>query len=360
MEDTTMHIRMTRSRPWLVLVTLVALLALTVSAAPVGAVPDGEQQLFSDDFAGGFTGTNWFPFAAGPYVGDDGVVTTSANGLHVISRPNAAGKPAFVRTLGQEGAADNPAGLPGGIDHVKWLYYINRSNPATGQPGFAAPIDGRELVCAARVSGRSHGTAAHPFGQAVADPDDDLRLAAPAMNAIDFDTFMVFDFLLTNERVYAFYEHLPFGRDAHGDYAAFSYGIPVASRAPGDFHDLAIAYNKAAGTVRWLVDGKEVFRVARIGHRIERQYMVLDHGGADMTFSPNQLDCGMGMFTLLDGHGPTNRGLVRLSTAPGFYFNPAIGQPAVETFVDPRSAPSSRLYGQGAELRLQRYTVSYR
>ncbi len=154
------------------------------------------------------------------------------------------------------------------------------------------------------------------------------------MNTVDFDTFMVFDFFMTNKRIYAFYEHLPFAREVHGNYAAFSYAIPVATRQPGDFHKLAIAYHKSAGTVRWLVDGEEVFRVSRIGHRIDRGFMVLDHGGDDRDFSPNQLACGMGMFTLLDAHGPTNRGLVKLSTAPGFYYNPAVGAPTVETFVD--------------------------
>ena len=32
--------------------------------------------------------------------------------------------------------------------------------------------------------------------------------------------------------------------------------------------------------------------------------MLLDHGGDNTHFSPNQLDCGMGTFTLLDGHAP--------------------------------------------------------
>jgi len=80
-------------------------------------------------------------------------------------------------------------------------------------------------------------------------------------------------------------------------------------------------------------------------------------------FSPNQLDCGMGMFTLLDGHAPqgdvTGKGLVQLSSVPGFYFNPAVGAPTSETFVDPSSATSSRLWGEGAELSVRVATVGY-
>ncbi len=53
----------------------------------------------------------------------------------------------------------------------------------------------------------------------------------------------------------------------------------MAERGPDDLHALAIAYNKAAGTVRWLVDGEEGVRVSRLGHHIDRSLMVLDHGG---------------------------------------------------------------------------------
>ncbi len=78
-----------------------------------------------------------------------------------------------------------------------------------------------------------------------------------------------------------------------------------------------------------------------------------------MNFSPNQLDCGMGTFTLLDAHGPTGRGLARLSTAEGVRYNPAVAG-AAETFVDEGSAPGSRLFGQGAQLRVGGYSVFYR
>ena len=92
---------------------------------------------------------------------------------------------------------------------------------------------------------------------------------------------------------------------------------------------------------------------------VHRRFMLLDHGGTEESFSPNQLDCGMGMFTLLDGHGPQNEGLVQLSSTPGFYFNPALGEPTPETFVDTASAESSRLFGQGAALEVRNRSVGY-
>jgi hypothetical protein len=126
---------------------------------------------------------------------------------------------------------------------------------------------------------------------------------------------------------------------------------------------LKIAYNKAAGVVRWFVNNREVFRVTRIGRRIDRRYLTLDHGGEETDVSPNQLDGGMGTFTLLDGYRPSNQALVRLSNVAGFYYNVATGQvaaPGTRYFRDETSAPGSRLFGQGAELRVQAYAVSSR
>lgn len=313
-----------------------------------------------DDFQNGFTvnteEAKWFYFAAGPYVGNDGIVTTSTEGLRVVSSGinPTTGQPAFVRTLGQE---EVNGGLAGGLDHVKWLAYMNHLSSG-GYPGFDAPSTG-ELVCETWISGRSYGVGEHPFGDAVVNPNDDLRLGSIAMNTIDFDTFMVFDFFLTNRGIYAFYERLPFGRGTHGDYAAFSFQIPVGSRRPDDSHHLKIAYDKSAGTVRWLVNNKEVYRVSNIGYRIDRKFMTIDHGGREVAVSPNQLNCGMGMFTLLDGHKPSDRALVKLSTTPDFYFDPKQGEPIAQTFVDNASLDGNRLFGQGAELRITKYQVSY-
>ena len=202
------------------------------------------------------------------------------------------------------------------------------------------------------------GTAGHPFGDAIDDPEDDNRLAAVGMNVIDFESFMVFDFFVTNETIYAIYERLPFGRPVLGNYAAFTFSIPLTSTLPGEQHHLKVAYDKNAGTVRWIVDDIERYAVSAIGHHIDRSYMTLDHGGVEQTVAPNQLACGMGMFTLLDGHLPSGTGLVRLSSVDGFYFDPEVGEPTPETFLDDESLEQNRLFGQGAELSMTKYVIS--
>jgi hypothetical protein len=123
---------------------------------------------------------------------------------------------------------------------------------------------------------------------------------------------------------------------------------------------LEIAYDRLAGVVRWVIDNHEVFRIGSIGRRIDRRFMTLDHGGVEADLSLNQLDAGMGFVTLLDGFLPSRIGLVRLSNLPYFYFDPEAGEPNLLTFVDGSSAENIRLFGQGAELRVRRYTVSSR
>src|SRR3954462_5984230 len=100
--------------------------ALQRAVARAGVATADEYALMWDDFCGGFSvGTpdaRWFYFASEPFVGDDGIASTSrAGGLTVRARGTnpPTGEPAFTRTLGQEGAADNPSALPGGLDHVK-------------------------------------------------------------------------------------------------------------------------------------------------------------------------------------------------------------------------------------------------
>ena len=354
-----------------------ALAVVAVASSALHAEGNDGYRILWDDFKDGFAVSvapgpdiKWLYFAfpqtdGGLFVGDDGIATVSrtgpTKGLTVQSSGTNfdTGEPAFVKTVGLEGEADNP-GLPGGLDHVKWLVYMNHF-ASSGQPGFDA-VPGQELTYEARVGGQSFGTGANPFGDAVDNPDDDLRLGAVAMNAIDLETFMVFDFFLTNDSIYAFYERLPFGRPFLGNYASFSFQIPVASRRPGDTHRLRIAYDRSAGVVRWLIGDEEVFRVDRVGQLIDRQFMTLDHGGVEpeVPLELNQLWGGMGMFTLLDGDLPSDAALVRLSTETDFYFDPEVGQPTPQIFVDDSSMPGSRLFGQGAEIRVEKYIVSSR
>lgn len=348
---------------------IVAAAAAGLVSLPMGARADhdgdhGNAQAWRityDDFQGGFApgtpGSKWFYFSAGPFVGNDGIESTDRHGLHVVSKGTNpyTGEPAFTSTV----APDSQSGIPGGIDHVKWLVYTTHQ-ASSGYPGFDA-VPGRTIACESWIGGETYGTEFEPFGSAVDDPQDDLRLAAFAQNSIDFETFMVFDWFITNKHIYAFYERLPFGRGIQGnpaDYAAFSSYKAVAEYHPGEKHHLKTELDKSAGEVRWYVDGNLVMKIDHIGHRPPRDMMTLDHGGVEQDVSPRQLDCGMGTFTLLDAYRPTNIGLVELSDTPNMYFNPDVGQPTPEPFVDTESLQKNRIFGQGARIDVKRYAVS--
>ncbi|GAA3045381.1 hypothetical protein GCM10020229_65800 [Kitasatospora albolonga] len=335
-------------------------LAAAVPALPAGAVTGdrtaGPGHLeFRDTFQDGFKSegpdARWKLFATGDLPGGDGVPVTSARGLSVApgGRDPLTGKPAFTYSTGQE-----HTGGAGTADHVKWYAYAN-GTASSGYPGFDA-LPGRKLTCASRMAARTYGTERHPFGAAVTDPQSDLRLAAGAVSMVDFESLMVFDFFVTNSKLYAFYERLP---QPGRTYAAFSYAVPVADRSPGQKHDLAISYDRAAGTVSYRADGREVYRAANLGFRpADRSGLVLDLGGTEENVTPRQLSCGIAMFAILDGGSATGPGLVRLTDQPGTYYRPAVGAPTPQTFVDEQSLPASRLWGQGARLDVERVTVT--
>lgn len=324
-------------------------------------VPSDVQALWTDDFSAGFPGPDarWSYVGFGPHVADDGIVHTSARGLEVVSggvHP-VTGEPAFARTLAPEGV--NPHGLPGLLDHLKWFAFTDHE-AATGFPGFDA-VPGQVLSGSAWLSGRTYGTHGHPFGDAVADPDADLRLATVTFNAVDPETATVFNLFLTNTRIYAFYERLPTQRAGLGPYAAFSYAVPVAERSPDERHHLEIAYDRSAGLVRWLVDGREVFRVTDIGVPLDsRRHLLLDHGGPPRRTEPRQLRFGFGMLTLLDARLDGLPALVRLVRSDGFYVDPVPGNGGEDppSFLDAESRETSRLFGQGAALSVSRFEVS--
>jgi hypothetical protein len=292
------------------------------------------QILLEDDFRQGTNLTNGWAITRFPprFSADDGIVSTSDSGLYVKAAGTnpETGKPAFSETAAGED------------DHLKWMIDTQHLS-SNSVPGFDA-VPGRELQISMRARGRTFGTAAHPFGSAVANPDTDLRLASFAMNTIDYETGMVFDIWMTNKAIYPYYERLNLTGTA--TYGVFSSVFPPSARRPGEQAKVAVAYDRAAGTVRWLVNDVEAARVSKIGFPAPDATMIIDHGGTPEVIAPRQLNCGMAMFTLLDGGlAPAGTGLVSL--APPYAFPTGfIGGP--------------NLFGQGAELQVERFEVQSR
>jgi hypothetical protein len=328
-------------------------LASASASTPARAEEGAGFHLVWDDFDTPWAkDTRWLLFGPGPaYTADDAIVTNTHFGIFARSKGtnDKTGAPAFVNTLGHD------AGAIAAFDHAKYLVIMNHFN-SRGFVGFDAE-EGQELSCAATISGQVYGAEDHPFGDAVRHPGADPRLGAAAISAFDPEFFVIFNFLLTNETIFAFYERPAFARPPDDDFAAFSFAVPVRARRPWERHRLRIAYDRSRGLVRWLVDGDEVYRVDTIGARIDRQFMLVDHGGHDEIVTPAQLDCGMALFDFLDGVGPTGRGLVQIDAESSSYFYPPVGEPVRMDFVDPESLEQDRIFGQGASMEVGHFVV---
>ena len=339
----------------------------------------GKLTLFYDDFGCGF-----MPERVGsPYI------YFSAPGTALTSANDAFGGVTAQCELLTINSTPFKFTDPSGLDHVKFLVY--QKSP------YNAPKKGAEIVYEGVISVEQTGLGSIPQvlqavnGSLVGvnNVNSDIRLAAGAFNCIDPETLMVFDFLISNEDIYAFYERLPFNRTEFGgpgpNYIAYSHAIPVAKRNvsnPGnDFVKLAIAYNYKENYVRWIVNDMEVFRVNRIGYPLERKYRILEHNTVGQISAPaqlirpKQLQYGFGTFSLMDMYNPQNPGqlnnaaLVNL-TLGGILpdVNPIVtnvnGTTIAPTFLSPYLPggfpgfpENGTNFGQGAILRIKYLTV---
>ncbi|MFD5405433.1 DUF6081 family protein [Streptomyces griseorubiginosus] len=245
--------------------------------------------LFHDDFSQGLRHegpeARWQLRAVEDMPGGDGVIQTSDEGLVVLptGRNEITGEPAFARPEVPEAATE----------FLRWAAFVDRT---TDDGGFGfATRPGEVLTGTVEFAVRTYGTAAHPLGDAVKDHDADMRLGAGALICIDRETGMVFDFVFTNTAVLALYERLPRPDAQH---ATFSYGVPVGTREPGRFHTCSVELDTAAGVVRWILDGREVLTVDKIGHRtLDSSHLIWQSEGEESIARPRQLNFGLSTFT---------------------------------------------------------------
>ena len=339
---------------------LLAAVAASAALASVMLAPGAQaagptlQRTVYDDFSSGFqttgTGAKWFLVPTGTMTAGDGIPTTSGSGLNVVPTGTnpVTGNPAFAYTTPPESA-----GGDGSRDELKWVTMTTHQS-SYGYPGFDAPVNG-QVGCDIDMASRTTGTAQNPFGISPQQAAGDLRLGSGVAMATDSETDTVFDFYVTDTTVYAYYERL---RMPGTTYAAFSYAVPVATRTPGENDDYQMVLDRNSGKATWVLNGRTVLTVDKIGTlELPRKYLLIDHGGTQQQVFPRQLNCGVGMFTLLDGASQNGQGLVQLDSTPGFYYNPLLGQPAPESFLDETSQAQDRLWGEGVDLNVHSVSV---
>ena len=226
-------------------------------------------------------------------------------------------------------------------DHVKFLFFRNVMNKETGFPGFKVPEKGA-LYCKAKVSFNAFGTEKNPFGVSA----DDYRLSSAISVNLDYDTFIVYDFVMAKTKIYALYERLPFDPKVKDPAAFFTYAMPVKDIEPGSEHKLKTVYDKAKYKLTWYVDDKKAFSINEFGRRLGKDFeeccVFKDQCGSGNPdklplVQSNQRLYGMGLFTLLDAGARQNRGLVDI--------------------YDPKAPNEKKLFGQGGKFAISDFEV---
>jgi hypothetical protein len=203
-------------------------------------------------------------------------------------------------------------------------------------------------------------------------PGQDFRVAGSVVMVTDPDNDLQFSYLITSDMVYAVYARLPDSRDTVGNYAAFTFVIPVGYRLPNDEHKLKIIVSQRQRTVRWQIGTRDVFRVLDVGRYVDRKYMTLDLGGGEQDIFPTRVQYGLGAMDFLNHYPacyklctdseccypPSRQALVKTGDKYALQqYNPIEGKPVNATFWDVGGCKQYRDWGQGAASTFRRITV---
>lgn len=258
-----------------------------------------------------------------------------------------------------------PQSTPYWADHYKYFIYADMPTniPERGVTTFEFK---------ARVTTNGKGCRKFPFPPENVNSMEDARLASGGFRVFEPNTGMNFAFHITNEIVYAVYER----NVTIAGISGFSYFIPVRPRKPKQMHHMKIIVNATMKTVSWMLDGREVLKVDRVGATLKCQklHMVNNMGGNDIVLFPRKLYYGFGSFTFLDYYPPcrpscktenscnfpcVREGLVRTSVNPALpQYDPILGPPNLAHYYDNFSKDTSRLWGQGSQTWIRNIRVS--
>lgn len=338
---------------WLALVVAIVFIGVSIglfvdiysrlNSVASGVCPSSPSLLYSADFAdASFDEAAWiaqlaFQTDGANFTANDGLVNVSVGKGLVVDSSVFLSRAEYV------------------FDHTKWLAVTNDT--------FDAPQDGSALFVEALMSGYTTGivAGAEPvalqegiakYAAGLVDATSDPRLACVALNFIDYEHAMVYDFLMTNGSIWALYEHLPFDNSTE----VFTYAKRVAAR-PSNVSEpvlLRISYNYAKQTVEWMVNGAVVFSIDKLGLPLADRSLLVNNGRTypAKPVVSTKFQAGFGTFSLLDflpfeGNGDS-RGLANIVGFPRFERNSDVaGNFANLAFV---YNDSQMLDGQGAVL----------
>lgn len=234
----------------------------------------------------------------------------------------------------------------------------------------AIPTHGK-LIVEFEGSGQTFKGDQSPFPSEIIQSND-VRTTNVQFNTFDLVSGFEFNWILTNDRVYASY-----ARNHVSDAAVFLYILPVMQRRPSDWHNMKIVFDGERKHVTFILDGHHVLRLTKLGYKLDDTYLVVDQGGFEGAAWPSSIQYGFGTFALIDGYPackrpdrscncnfpPVRQALTNtdyLGDLP--YFDPLLGAPTLATFWQPNQVPILAnqvdfIWGQGAKLWINKLVV---
>ena len=311
-----------------------------------------------EDFDIGTSRTRpWVFFTNGDFTANDGNIRVGLDALTITANP-------FTKTSPVVPVNNGAIGQVGFLDHFKTMC-IKNSDFDTAECG--------ETYVEATMTAKAYNVNQQPFGDAVLDPQGDLRLAYSTLSMVDFDSGMHFAMAHTNDAMYAINERWPFEKDEESEEAtsasfmgATSVFRRIRQNALVDYNTVGIGYDKRKGVVRWYLNGNLVHQHVSPGTRPNRKDIIYDLGGVAHKVDINTLNVGMGHFTCMDGLIPNGdesvaaSGLAPTRLTAYLYHTPYEYDTAQVTFVDESGSLEYRLFGQGATLKMTNLKVEYR
>jgi len=204
-------------------------------------------------------------------------------------------------------------------------------------------------------------------------PGQDFRTGGTILMALDPALGFQFSYFVTSDMIYAIYARLPDQREAIGNYAAFTFVIPILYRLVTDQHKLKLILSRRTRTVRWQLGTRDVFRVTNVGFLADRQYMTLDLAGGEQDAFPTSIQYGIGAMDFLNHYPacwricpdsktccfpPARQALIKTGDKYAWQqYSPIEGKAANATFWDEHARKEYRLWGQGSSATIKRITV---
>jgi hypothetical protein len=219
------------------------------------------------------------------------------------------------------------------------------------------------------ISTHTNMTDQSPF-TSVQSPASDFRLGYAGFTLFEESSGFWFSYFITNDTVFAGYErYKPFG--VTSPYAMFTFAMPLASILPGSVHTYAINFNIFQKSVRWILDGVEVYKIYSVGSFITNEFRTLLAAGTEDVTFPSTMKMGFGTFDFLEAYSPC------VVTVPAPFGGTMCSFPAIDTglvqlrdgLTNPLNGvsaaayestgvlPSSRIWGQGVTMAIANITM---